>query len=623
LKNKYILDFYENYCTESDSKNTLKISLDDLESYGDYEEHSEFSLISNTIVGNKTVSEWFSYDEKNSMWWFIYPTIYPKFNEAALFIDRFLNFLEQNPTQIIQLHGNFEKLSIIEKICSQKNIKLKINQKNYLKYQISKIIKNTSKSYFYNRITNKKSRMRLKNIDTDLLKHKSPSVIITSPGIYRRSIYDYKSKQAKQQEFVLQPFLDFLDEKNISTLCFDLDYTFHGETKILNERIKSKYNWIPVDVFLLKPKNNETHKKINSIKQNYNKFQEFPLSTIFQYKKIPLWNFLESTFSEVFLEPYIPTYLHLISEIEKYFQKHKPSCIIQIYETGPYAKSFEIASKKYEVTSIGLQHGIIYGVNPDYLQESKNKILKHSIPDFTYVFGDYYKSILTNQCNFPENQIKVMGNPNFYEIDKIKSSIDSNYIAKLYGFKTKKIILVPLSFRLSNQMHNNPDDVLLRQLFKSFEQSNDTTLLIRPHPGDKFDTSSIIKQKFKVKNFTVSNLSLFEDIMVSDIVVTTISAVSVDATIFEKPVLFVDISGASEQSLGGIRQYMIKNKVAISVSLTDLFKTISSINKNELWNSKDFPERQNFQKSYHNYGEKIDLLNLIHLNSKNNTVEEL
>lgn len=69
--------------------------------------------------------------------------------------------------------------------------------------------------------------------------------------------------------------------------------------------------------------------------------------------------------------------------------------------------------------------------------------------------------------------------------------------------------------------------------FKNFEQSTDTDILIRPHPGDTSNTTSMIKQKFNVKNFTVSNMSLFEDLMVSDVVVTTISAVSVDATILK------------------------------------------------------------------------------------------
>ena len=616
MKHIQFLDFYEKKSSKSNSVNLLEIDMNDIESYGDYEEHIEFSKFSHTVIGNKSLTEWLSFGE-NSAWWLIYPTIYPKFNEAASFIDRFERFLENHQIQVLRLHGNFDKLSIIEQICKIRNIKFEIVLKDYFIYKVHLLIHNKIKPFVYKKITHKKTKLRLQHCPFKLqdLHAKSFSIIITSPGIYRRNLYDFETKQNKKQEFVLQPFLDLLKEKKISTLCIDLDYTFHGDLNSFKERVKTEHFWIPVDIFINLPKSDKTKKIICKLFNSYINFKHENLSDIFIYKNISLWKFLENKFDEVFLEPHIPTYIHLMEKLDEFFKSQNISSVIQIYETGPYAKSFEISAKKYGIKTIGLQHGIIYANNPDYLQENIDKYNKFPkpVPDMTLVFGDYYKKILNEQCNYPIENIQIMGNPSFYEIDKIKDSLDRKIILNKYNLINKKIIFIPLSFRLSHQINNNPDVILLKELFKLIENLDDVVLLIRPHPGDSFNTENIIKEKFGEKNFYISKASLFEDIVISDVIFITISAVSIDATIFKKPVIFIDIGGNTIESLGGIRKLMIENEVAISVPLKKLSDIILSIRKDEFWKYENLLKQKQFLHSFFNYNEKIDLLKLIYM----------
>ncbi|MGI0021941.1 MAG: CDP-glycerol glycerophosphotransferase family protein [Nitrososphaeraceae archaeon] len=609
-----VLAFYEKKHNKVVTNDYIEIDLIDLESFGDYEEHIEFSKTSRKTVGKKTIIEWFAVNNI-SFWWFIYPVIYPKFNEAALFINRFFSFLDRYSIKTIKLHGNYDKLDIIKEICEVKNIQFKISKKYFL-FVIKKLAENLVKKAVYKKITTQKHKKRL-NCYTHKKKFQPVplnSTIITSPGIYRRNMTDYESGETKKQEFILQPILDLLHKNNMPTLCFDLDYTFRGDLTSLIERLDSKFNWVPIEILLNESKSVHVRKSIKILHDSFEQLKKNNMNDVFVHRNISLWKYLEPSFKQIFLEPYLPTYLHLIEKIEEFFMLIKPQVIIQVYETGPYAKSFEIIAKKLRIKTIGIQHGIIYEGNPDYVHEEiqDENNLGYPMPDLTFVFGEYYKKILTEKCHYPKDNVIVIGNPSFYNIDKLKRIMNKELILKKYNLEDKKTILVPLSFRLFYYSKNSIDDLLLDTLFNGLKKNDDIIVLIRPHPGDSSDIETKLEQKYPSKNFKISKGSLVEDIFISDIVVTTISTVGVDAVIFEKPVIFVNIAGSASESLGGIQKEMIENEVAISISRDELILKILSIQKGQLWETEKSSKRKEFMHSYFSYVQSVDLMKLIY-----------
>ena len=71
---------------ESKNSNFLEIDFNELEKYGKRKTRSEFIDISDKLVENKKLNEWFKVDDI-SLWWFVFPTIYPICNDAGFFID--------------------------------------------------------------------------------------------------------------------------------------------------------------------------------------------------------------------------------------------------------------------------------------------------------------------------------------------------------------------------------------------------------------------------------------------------------------------------------------------------------------------------------------------------------
>ncbi len=599
---------------KSVTKDTIEIDLGDLESYVNFRHGVEFVKFPSRTIAGKTIMEWFAVDGI-SYWWFAAPILHPKYNDAVLFIKRFSSFLEKNSIDLIKLRGAFNKIELIKQIAKQKNIKLEISRE-YFSFNTKNRIKKLVKKSVYKKIMKEKIKKRnfLFNKLISSMDELDDSVIITSPDIYRRETYDFATKKSKKEEFFIKPFLDVLEENKIPTLCFDLDYTLKGTTNILEERLKTHFNWLPIEYLLKKSKSKRTTQTISSLKNSINLLLKNGKENLLVYKNISLTEYLKQSFEDLFLEPNLPTYIHLIELLEDYLQKIKPKAIIQVYETGTYAKAFEVAAKKLGIKTLAIQHGLIPTDFPEYIcKEIKNEKfpLGNFIPDKTLVYGEYYKKILTEIGGYPKEKVQVIGNPTYFDFEKIKNLLDKNEIMRKNDLNNEKIILVPLSMRFF-YVENSPDRILLDTLFDGFKDRDDVKILVRPHPGDKL-VQETLRNYFPGNNFKISRNTLFEDIFMSDIVVVLpLSSVSTEVPIFEKPLLLVNIEkDNSTKAIDDAYLQLVEHDVARLISSSDIVSTINSIDKGEIWKNNDSQKRKEFLQNYFNYGNSVNLLHLI------------
>lgn len=610
-----ILILYENKEKKIQSDDLRETDLVELKSFGKYAagSHEEFLKLPSTKIGNKTILEWFKFDDF-SYWWFIAPIISPKFNETAYFVDNLINYIDTYSIHLIELKTAFDKLNIIKKICQGKNIQLKFSKSQELFHKIKYYFKNSAKKLAYKKITAGKHKKRLKLFQEKkkFLTIPKNAVLFTTHALYRRDTID-ENGNISRQEFFIQPILDLLSQKNIPILCIDFDYTFHGETDKLNERLESQYNWLPVEYLLTQPKNKKVKKILktlqNSVKDLLKLKNNFCYST---YKNIPILDFLGDSFDEIFLEPNLPTYIHLEAVAQEFLKKYKPRAIVQVYEHGPFAKAFELAAKKTATKTIGIQHGLFTETTNDYMfKETRNpqNLLGNPIPDLTCVYGEYFKKILTENGNYPKDKVAVIGNPTFYNFERKKQMLNKQKILNKYGFQDSKIILVPLARSLISISKVNYDYILLQILFEQFKEKDDIIILVRGHPGESI-TKKLLDKYFPGNNFQLSKLSLFEDIFISDIIVTSTSTVGIDATIFEKPVIFVNVT-KTRMFIGDFQQNMVQNKTAIICQKEDIIQTIYSLLEGKIWNKDDDSYRKLFLQNFFNYSKEVDLMKLI------------
>lgn len=599
------------------SKEKIEMDLNDLEKYGHFKHGKEFIKIPSLKIEKKTILEWFAVDGV-SYWWFISPIIHSKFKEATRFIDRLHSVTTDLDINEIVIENNFNKKNIVSNFCEYKKIKLKITKGNY-----SSILKNSTKNLIksqgYKKIFRDKINKRVSeyNLNKKQKSFQKGSIIITSPGVYRRTGYNFQKKCEEKKEFFIEPFLETLKQK-YPILCIDLDYTLRGTTEALSERLNTEHDWIPIELLLNEKMDQNARNSLNKLKKQYNEFKKNEMNDVFIYRGISFWKFIEPFLNDIFLEPNLPTYVNLNSKLNQFLKEIKPKMIIQVYETGPYAKTFEINAKKNGIKTVGIQHGVIPSDYPDYIFKEINSTsqpLGNLIPDITCVFGQYYKELLTKTGTYPSEKVVSIGHPSYFELEKFKDNIKKTELLEKYSIPNKKIVLIPLSLRFL-YFKNNPDKTLLDTLFKKFKNHNDIMFIIRPHPGDDLNLEQL-REIYPTKNFMLSKQTLIEDFVLSDIVVVLpCSTVISEAGLFEKPVIMVDVVKENiESKFNEVYQKLIDSEIVKLVSIEKIDESINSIKKGELWKTVDSKKRQQFLQDYFNVNQKVNLSEIL-FNSK-------
>ena len=607
-----ILTIYDFKDVKKNTQNFRETDLIELKSLGEYGDgsHPEFLKIPSLVIGGKTIMEWFSVDDI-CYWWFVAPIINEKFNQSAYFVDNFLKYIEKHPISKLILKTNFDKKDLIEKICLIKNIDLEISYRDNLIWKLTNY-KKLIKKLAYKKITNSKNKKRLNclpKLNTLIPKN---SIIFSSAGVYRRDMVYEKTANIEKKEFFIQPMLDYLYENNIPTTCFDVDYTFRGDTKILKERISASKNWFPIELIFNPKKSNNTIKTIQKLKKSISHLLDESKNEKYYYHSIPIFDYFTKYFDEIFYEPNLPTYIDLIESAESFFKKYSPKTLVQVYEQGPFAKSLQIAANKLGIKTIGIQHGLITETTHDYMHyeiQSDSQPLGNQIPDVTCVFGTYYKKLLTEKGNYPKSKVMEIGNPPYYQIEKKIEVLEKLNPFKEYGFSKQKIILIPLANLKLAAAKDNYDFILLSLLNNAFQYDESIKILVRPHPGSSFDKKSLEKL-FPNNNFVISRFSLFEDIHTCNVIVTPMSTVGIDGTVFGKPVIFVNVT-ADKTPLSEFQNLMIKYEVAKVCNVDNLLTTIKSTLKNEFWNKDNEIKKNQFLEIFFNFGKSINFSKLL------------
>jgi len=302
---------------------------------------------------------------------------------------------------------------------------------------------------------------------------------------------------------------------------------------------------------------------------------------LFSFNGIFYWEILEHLFQKLLFSPYIPFYIKIIVALENIFKKQKPKAIFLPYETGPYALAFILIAKKFNVKTFGIQHGIIYQNSPMYSFEefySENKTFGFPLPDNLLLFGNYVKTLLQNN-GYPKEKLKIIGNPEFFEIEKLKISLSEKNIQKQFKLKKdQKIILFTLGKLQPYYSENGIQDYdvqIFKYLVEKFSNDENYFIILKPHPSENnMEIYENLLANYSPNNFIISKRNLQELIYISSIVISVGSTTMIDSLCFDKFVI---------QVLFGNKQFLPmleKNNVVITTQLSNLEKNILNITLN-------------------------------------------
>ena len=560
---------------------------------------SLFRDFANKTIDGYKIPEIFSYYE-TSLWWFIFPTIFPIVQKTMNFISKFTEFIENISPTTIQLTDDLTHFDLIKKICQEKKIKFSYSKLEYLKHIQSKktipILQKKRYHQIFKSKTNK--RIQLYNSTNRSIPKIDGKIVFVIPNTYRRHRFDPDLGKSVKGEYIQGPIIQFLQELNKSIVGIDVDYTFKGDFEILNERLEEEIPWIPMELLLTNPSKENI---VNFLAKFDDILKNEKFRSLFTHIGINFWYSIEDEFQKLKFSPYIPSYIELIESFKKFFKSNRPEAIFLPYETGPYALALIVACQENRIKTIGIQHGLLWKHNSDYSHTSfcsNENPFGMPLPDITLLFGKFAFEILLEN-GYPKDRFLIFGNPEFFNIDVIKNKLINSDIKLKYNLpQNKKIILFATgkSQRYYTTLGGtlDYDEQVLNTLLENFSNNENYFVIIKPHPGEYLSFYKQLIKNYNGKNFKIIDGDLFELLSVSDANISIFSTVLMDSVALEKMTIRIKFPGSTVPI--PYDQY----GVLVSCTLEELSDTIEDILNGKLSTDKLSENRQQFLKDLYN-----------------------
>jgi hypothetical protein len=566
----------------------------------------EINKIQNHLFNKIRIPELFSYNEI-SFWWFFHPQLYSVFEKTIHFIINFSKFLDEKNPSLVSIEKDFSRLKIIEQICKNKKIVLKYSKNEFSKYLLTKKIKSSLKHSALNLLTQRKIKNRRKIFtEKKKLMEIENRILFVSNSLYRRGIFNAKKNKTERGEYIFQNLIEFLKD-DYKILGVDTWNQIRSNNKILSERINSEIDWIPLDIILEKSDNKAKNKFLKNFDQiiNSKKFQE-----LFKFQNLFIWNSLEETFRKFKYGPYLPYWIDLVHSLDIVFSKNKPKTIFLIYETGPISLAFINTCKKFQIKTIGIQHGLITKNHKYYSHnylEADHDQLGFPLPDKFLVYGNITKKILSEK-GYPEKKLIDYGNPVFFDLDKIQNYLENQPIHQKYDLKNDKKIILFTTAGMQKGFKENVkydfDTQTWKVLLENFADNPNIQLVLKPHPSEDPKEYQKVLDNYPSSNAKIIQGNLVELLFISSLVISISSTTILDSLAMKTPVIQVKF----ENLISFPWEDYTSNGIHYS-NTNDLTKDITKILEQEDYYKNLIDSGSKFIKDYYNIPEeKPDLV---------------
>jgi len=272
------------------------------------------------------------------------------------------------------------------------------------------------------------------------------------------------------------------------------------------------------------------------------------------YKGVNLWQFLEKDFS--FLVSFVLSRaIRYIATAEHMIEMENPNLILLSAETANFPRALLIAGKLKSVPTLALQVGVYAetGVDFVHIQEEISpqgsvRIPFCPLPDKTAVYGPHYENSLTQRGAYPPSSIAITGQP-MYDIlaraDKIFNK--KAVFQRLNLNERKKMVLWTTQ---SHGFTREENERIFYAVYEAMKELKDEAqLVVKLHPAGEVDTSQHkeIAKKVGLDFPIVKDIDTYELIYACDVLLTISSTTAIEASILNKPVVIVNLTGRPDQ----------------------------------------------------------------------------
>jgi hypothetical protein len=165
----------------------------------------------------------------------------------------------------------------------------------------------------------------------------------------------------------------------------------------------------------------------------------------------------------------------------------RPRVLVTYAEAGGWGRALVLEARRRGIASVGLQHGFIsrhwlnYLHEPDEAMPSPAGEAGYPFPTLTLLYDDFAREHLIGRGHFPEDTLRVVGNPRLESLVRAAGALTAGELAKARedtgARPDQHVVLLAIKYRTAW-------DETLRALAAAVGEMPDVHLVIRPHPGD-------------------------------------------------------------------------------------------------------------------------------------------
>ncbi len=220
---------------------------------------------------------------------------------------------------------------------------------------------------------------------------------------------------------------------------------------------------------------------------------------------------------------YLLRYLSYI----KYFKSKKIKSVTATDENGPISRTILDAAKYVGITTIGIQHGAIHRLHPNYYY---SKAEAKYTPDYTFLWGKKWSTLLSDIGSYTDQSMIITGQIRTDIIPSLIETNDNN---------------APFTVVFASQPQRDPKlrEQTAIDIFKAVANIGDVHLKVKLHPNEQNDVLfySRIAESVSLTNYEILvNTELYLTLSSADIVITSFSTVGTEAIYFHKPLIIYD-----------------------------------------------------------------------------------
>ncbi|MEE3258129.1 MAG: hypothetical protein VX293_02860 [Candidatus Latescibacterota bacterium] len=370
------------------------------------------------------------------------------------------------------------------------------------------------------------------------------TVALVSSPVYWRQTVDGRGEQVCD-DAIAGNCMRALGERGYDLLGIDVDLgspNLRQFDVLRQKRARDGMRWRAIECFNGKPAGTARRRRLEALGREAG--EEAVRHRGMPYSGLDLAPLLAGRFAYLF-DRFLEDALGYLDALEDMMASEKIDLAVIVYEEGPAGRAATIAGQRQQVPTLALQHGTLSSPYapayylPAVAAGATGDPEACPIPDLTAVYGAHTRSMLVESSVYPADSVAAVGMPASDGIVELANATTPEQARRKLGLAEEGPLVLVVSQPFFNRENR---DYFASEVLAAAGRVSEAAWAVKLHPSEEagawrhyIEGSGVGMREFR------GDLHLL--LSACDVVVSWYSTVIIEAVLFARPVISVNIPG--------------------------------------------------------------------------------